>query len=224
MAFIDAAHRRGIAVILDVVYNHFGPEGNYLPLYAPDFISDRHRTPRGGAINFDGVNSKPVREFFIENALYWLEEFHLDGLRLDAIHAIRDDSAPGILTELAERVRARVARPVHLLVENDNNEVEYLIRGDNEPRLYTAQWNDDIHHALHVAATAEQSGYYSAYGDTDLLAKALSGALRIKEKRRLIGAGREVRRARRCRTRRSSLFCRTTTRSATARSANASTP
>ena len=102
-AFVEAAHRRGISVSLDVVYNHFGPHGNYLPRYAPDILTDRHKTPWGDAINFDGPNSGPVREFFLQNAEYWIDAFHLDGLRLDAAHAIKDDSRPDVLDELAER-------------------------------------------------------------------------------------------------------------------------
>ncbi len=118
-AFVKAAHRHGVSVLLDVVYNHFGPEGNYLPLYAPDFFTSRHQTPWGDAINFDGPNSGPVREFFIQNAEYWIEEFHLDGLRLDAAHEIKDDSRPDVLDELAERLRSRFERPIHLLLENE---------------------------------------------------------------------------------------------------------
>src|SRR5690606_21659937 len=102
---VQAAHRRGLMVLLDVVYNHFGPDGNYLHAYAQPFFSARHQTPWGAAINFDGLGSETVREFFIHNALYWLEEYHLDGLRLDAVHAIRDDSPQHILAELEERVR-----------------------------------------------------------------------------------------------------------------------
>jgi maltooligosyltrehalose trehalohydrolase len=173
-ALVEAAHARGIAVLLDIVCNHFGPEGNYLPLYAPDFFTDRHRTPWGDAINFDGVNARPVRDFFIENAEYWIEEFHLDGLRLDAVHAIRDDSRPDFLDELATRLRLKHTRPIHLLLENEDNEPERLIRREGEPVLYTAQWNDDVHHVLHVAGTGETNGYYSAYGETKLLAKALA--------------------------------------------------
>jgi malto-oligosyltrehalose trehalohydrolase len=111
---IAQAHARGLMVLLDVVYNHFGPEGNYLHLYAPQFFTDRHHTPWGAAINFDGENARPVRDFFIHNALYWIEEFHVDGLRLDAVHAIADDSAPHILVEIAatnpRRSRARASR------------------------------------------------------------------------------------------------------------------
>jgi 1,4-alpha-glucan branching enzyme/maltooligosyltrehalose trehalohydrolase len=153
-------------VFLDVVYNHFGPEGNYLGHYAADFFSDRHPSPWGAAINFDGTNSHWVRRFFIHNALYWLEEFHLDGLRLDAVHAIHDDSSPDFLEELAQAVNDGPAqtRPIHLVLENDDNAAHYL-RRDNagRPRAYTAQWNDDLHHALHVIATGERDGYYQDY-------------------------------------------------------------
>jgi len=105
---IDEAHERGLMVFLDVVYNHFGPSGNYLHLYAPGFFTDRHKTPWGAGINFDGPESRPVRDFFIHNSLYWLEEYRFDGLRLDAVHAIADDRRPDILTELGETVRARL--------------------------------------------------------------------------------------------------------------------
>lgn len=159
---VQAAHERGLMVFLDVVYNHFGPEGNYLHLYAPQFFTDRHRTPWGAAINFDGELSGWVRGFFIHNALYWLEEYHLDGLRLDAVHAIADGSEKHFLIELAERVRRRFdsERHVHLVLENDANEARYLGRG-----RYDAQWNDDLHHALHVTVTGESGGYYADYAD-----------------------------------------------------------
>ena len=173
-AFVEAAHARGIAVLLDVVYNHFGPEGNFLSLYAPDFFTSRHKTPWGDAIQLDGPNSRPVRDFFIENAEYWLEEFHLDGLRFDAIHAIKDDSRPDLLSELAARLRARFSRPIHLILENEDNVPRRLTRHGDKADRYTAQWNDDIHHVLHVAATHERSGYYAAYGSTELLGKAIA--------------------------------------------------
>jgi maltooligosyltrehalose trehalohydrolase len=173
-AFVEAAHAHGIAVLLDVVYNHFGPDGNYLKLYAPDFFTNRHKTPWGDAINYDGPNARPVRDFVIENAEYWIDEFHLDGLRLDAVHAIEDDSRPDILDELAERVRRRFNRPVHLLIENENNEPGRLMRVQGRPIRYTAQWNDDVHHVLRVAATGQQTGYYADYGETRLLSRALA--------------------------------------------------
>ncbi|HWY21331.1 MAG TPA: malto-oligosyltrehalose trehalohydrolase [Candidatus Acidoferrum sp.] len=168
---VQSAHARGIMVLLDVVYNHFGPEGNYLNSYAPQFFSDRHHTPWGSAINFDGAESRPVRNFFIHNALYWLTEYHFDGLRLDAVHAIIDDSTPHILTELAGAVRTAVEpdRQVHLILENDLNQSRYLRRADDcQPQTYTAQWNDDVHHALHTLITGEQDGYYSDYSDRPL--------------------------------------------------------
>ena len=155
-AFVEAAHARGIAVLLDVVYNHFGPEGNFLSLYAPEFFTNRHKTPWGDAIQFDAPDSRPVRDFFIENAEYWIEEFHLDGLRFDAVHAIKDDSQPDLLDELAARLRARFPRPIHLLLENEDNDPQPLRRNGGKAHLYTAQWNDDIHHVLHVAATHEK--------------------------------------------------------------------
>ena len=165
---IDMAHQKGLMVFLDVVYNHFGPEGNYLHAYAPQFFTERHHTPWGAAINFDGAGSRVVRDFFIHNALYWLEEFHLDGLRFDAVQAIVDDSKSHILTELAEAVRVGSGRerPIHLMLENDDNEARYLRRDDGgRPHWYTAQWNDDIHHAFHVLATGESDGYYSDYAE-----------------------------------------------------------
>ena len=174
-ALVEAAHARGIAVLLDVVYNHFGPDGNYLPVYAPVFFTDRHHTPWGAAINYDGVNAKPVREFIIGNALYWVREFHLDGLRLDAVHAILDDSDRHLLEELAERVRASAVRPLHLLLENEENDPTRLRRADDAPVYHTAQWNDDVHHVLHTAVTGERTGYYADYeGDTELLGTALA--------------------------------------------------
>lgn len=163
---VQTAHAKGLMVFLDVVYNHFGPEGNYLHLYAPQFFTNRHHTPWGEAINFDGPKSRVVRDFFIHNALYWLEEFHFDGLRLDAVHAIVDESKPEILAELAQTVRERFGqeRFVHLVVENVDNRARYLTRNQaGEVQLYDAQWNDDIHHALHTLLTGESDGYYADY-------------------------------------------------------------
>lgn len=177
-ALVDACHARGLMVLLDVVYNHFGPEGAYIHAIAPQTFTDRHSTPWGHAINVDGEESGPVREFFIHNALYWLEEFHLDGLRLDAVHAIIDSSSSHLLEDLAGRVHAAipVTRHVHLVLENEFNQASRLVRGaDGEPRWYTAQWNDDVHHVLHVAATGESMGYYADYaGQTERLGRALA--------------------------------------------------
>jgi malto-oligosyltrehalose trehalohydrolase len=165
-ALVEACHARGLAILLDVVYNHFGPEGNYLPTVAPDFFTERHHTPWGAAINYDGLASRPVRDFVIHNALYWLREFHFDGLRLDAVHAIIDDGRPDIVAEIAETVRREVAgREVHLILENDRNEARRLVRRGGRPVAYTAQWNDALHHALHVLLTGQTSGYYGAYAE-----------------------------------------------------------
>lgn len=176
--FIDAAHGVGLAVFLDVVYNHFGPEGNYLHVYARDFFTARHETPWGTAINFDGTGSRTVRDFYVHNALYWLEEYHFDGLRLDAVHAICDESPTHILTEIAEVVRRGPGRGrcVHLVLENDDNAASFLERAQNGARGYDAQWNDDAHHALHVLVTGETDGYYSDYADAPVrhLARTLA--------------------------------------------------
>lgn len=164
MAFIDAAHARGISVFLDVVYNHFGPDGNYLAGYAPLF-NDRHQTPWGAGINFDGAESSMIREFVIQNALYWITAFRLDGLRIDAVHAIKDDSGEHLLQELLRRVReAAAGRLVHIVAENEDNDAAMLERDEqSRPARFTAQWNDDIHHVLHVAATGERFAYYGDY-------------------------------------------------------------
>ena len=174
-ALIDAAHARNIMVFLDVVYNHFGPDGNYLPAYSPVF-TERHETPWGAAVNYDADGSHLVREFVIQNAIYWITEFHFDGLRLDAVHAIKDDSDTHIVDELASRVRnAAQGRHLHLLLENEENEAGPLERCGSEPQFYTAQWNDDVHHVLHAAVTGETSGYYVDYaGDTEKLGRALT--------------------------------------------------
>jgi maltooligosyltrehalose trehalohydrolase len=173
-ALVDAAHARGVCVLLDVVYNHLGPEGNHLPIFSASYIDDRYKTPWGGAINFDVTHARAVREFFIDNALYWINEFHLDGLRFDAVHAIFDEGPRHVLDELAERLRASSSLPLHLLLENEDNDPKRLERFGSEPIHYTAQWNDDAHHVLHVAATGERTGYYEAYGETTLLAKTLA--------------------------------------------------
>ena len=163
---VQTAHTKGMMVFLDVVYNHFGPEGNYLHLYAEAFFSKKHRTPWGKGFNFDGKHSHWVRQFFIQNALYWLEEFHFDGLQLDAVQAIIDSSQPHFLVELANQVREQcgVERQIHLILENDSNTAGYLNCDTNgKPNQYTAQWNDDIHHALHVLLTGESWGYYQDF-------------------------------------------------------------
>jgi 1,4-alpha-glucan branching enzyme/maltooligosyltrehalose trehalohydrolase len=162
---ICAAHARNLMVFLDVVYNHFGPEGNYLHAYAPQFFNARHQTPWGAAINFDDELSSVVRGFYVHNALYWLEEFNFDGLRLDAVHAIADESGPHILSEIAEAVARHLPqRHIHLVLENDDNAVWPLTRAAHgHESAYAAQWNDDFHHALHVLLTGEGHGYYADY-------------------------------------------------------------
>ncbi len=166
---VDAAHRKGLMVFLDVVYNHFGPEGNYLHVYAKDaFFTEKFYTPWGAAINFSGQDSRVVRDFYIANVLYWLEEYHFDGLRFDAVHSIFDQLSPDILEEIAEKVHEGPGsrRHIHLVLENDHNCAAYLARkADSSPRYFTAQWNDDFHHACHTLLTGETEGYYSDYSD-----------------------------------------------------------
>ncbi len=167
---VAAAHARGLMVLADVVYNHFGPEGNYLHAYAQPFFDRTRHTPWGAAIDF---GADAVRAFFVHNALYWLEEFHCDGLRLDAVHAIEDARRPDIVEEIAQAIAAGPGRDrhVHLILENDRNEAHYLARdGRGAPRCATAQWNDDCHHAAHVLATNERDGYYVDYADDALAA------------------------------------------------------
>jgi malto-oligosyltrehalose trehalohydrolase len=159
---VDAAHERGLMVFLDVVYNHFGPDGNYLHLYAPEFFHPERHTPWGAAIAFD---RPPVRQFFVENALYWLDEYRIDGLRLDAVDQIDDPSDESILVEIARAVRQfGFDRHVHLTTEDDRN-VSFLHTRDEDGRtlLYDGEWNDDFHNVAHVLATGEASGYYADY-------------------------------------------------------------
>jgi malto-oligosyltrehalose trehalohydrolase len=153
-------------MFLDVVYNHFGPDGNYLSSYAKPFFTEKHHTPWGAAINYDAEQNAVVRDFMVHNALYWLEEYNADGLRLDAVHAIVDTSRPHILNDIAAAVRRRIRdREVHLVLENDDNAAWLLRKSGGEPDAYDAQWNDDIHHALHVAVTGQNDGYYGDYKD-----------------------------------------------------------
>lgn len=161
---IQAAHAVGIAVIIDVVYNHFGPEGNYLHRYASTFFTDRYQTPWGSAIDFEGEAGRNVRQFFIQNALYWLNEYRFDGLRLDAVHAIEDASKMHFVDELATALEAGPARDrhIHLILENHDNEASRL-RPSGAGRMSKAQWNDDFHHIAHVLLTGEKDGYYVNY-------------------------------------------------------------
>lgn len=172
---INACHQNGLAVILDVVYNHLGPEGNYLNDYGP-YFTDRYKTPWGPAINLDGPESDEVRRFIIDNALYWVTEYHLDGLRIDAIQGLFDFSARHILDELREAVHRqarRLRRPVVVIAEGDLNDVRVINSLSMGGYGLDAQWNDDFHHALHALLTPERNGYYQDFGDLDHLAKAL---------------------------------------------------
>jgi maltooligosyltrehalose trehalohydrolase len=174
MRLVDACHARGLAALLDVVYNHFGPEGNYLWDYAP-YFTEKYTTPWGAAVNFDGPHSDEVRRFFIGNALQWLEDFHMDGLRLDAIDAIKDTSAYPFLRELADVVHARaeeIGRPFALIAESDLNDAKVIRPPEQNGYGMDAQWSDDFHHALHVLLTGERRGYYADFADIGDLAQA----------------------------------------------------
>jgi len=175
---IDAAHARGLGVIMDVVYNHLGPVGNYLPEFGP-YFSAQHQTSWGDAVNFDGPGSDEVRRFVIDNALMWLRDYHCDGLRLDAVHAIADDSATHILEALAVEVdalAAHVRRPLFLIAESDRGDPRLVRSREAGGYGLRACWADEWHHALHAVLTGEKSGYYADFGSLRLLAKALRQA------------------------------------------------
>ncbi len=172
---VDAAHQHGLSIALDVVYNHLGPEGNYLNAYGP-YFTDRYRTPWGQAINFDGVGCDEVRRFFIENALYWLEDYHFDALRLDAIHGIFDFGACHFLAQLksaVEDLSKRLGREIYLIAESDLNDSRILRGAEKGGYNLDAQWSDDFHHSLHVLLTREQLGYYADFGGTAPLASTM---------------------------------------------------
>jgi maltooligosyltrehalose trehalohydrolase len=173
--FVDAAHARGIAVCLDVVYNHLGPAGNYLAQFGP-YFTERHHTPWGAAVNLDGDDAGEVRAFLVGNALRWLREFHIDALRLDAVHALLDDSPRHVLAELSEAVadlEREVGRPLSLIAESDLNDPVMVTPTDAGGLGMTAQWDDDVHHALHALLTGERHGYYVDFGAPQTLVKAL---------------------------------------------------
>lgn len=178
-ALVDTCHAKGLSVFLDVVYNHFGPKGNYLQIYAPLMNPERH-TPWGAAINFDAEGSALVRDFMFANARYWLNEFRFDGLRFDAVHEIQDFGPRHVLQDLAEQIRASTdGRHVHLIAENAHNEAGWLKRRENGmPWLYDAQWSDDIHHGLHSAITGESAWYYADFNNRiDLIGRSLAEGL-----------------------------------------------
>ena len=173
--FVNAAHEQGLSVALDVVYNHLGPEGNYLNAYGP-YFTDRYRTPWGQALNFDGAGSDEVRRFFIENALYWLENYHFDALRLDAVHGIFDFSARHFLTEIKSAVGAlskRLGRMIHCIAESDLNDSRLLLNHEQGGYDLDAQWSDDFHHSVHRLLTGEDRGYYADFGGIGPLAATL---------------------------------------------------
>ena len=207
-ALVDDAHGHGLMIFLYVVYNHFGPDGNYLPIYAPEFFRSDVSTPWGPAIDF---RRDEVRRFFIENALYWFLEYRFDGLRFDAVHAITETDW---LDEMAAEVRRTVepGRHVHLVLENDDNTAAHL------DCYFDAQWNDDAHHALHVLLTGESDGYYEDLRRTSprrnwRVASARASPIRASL-RRIAAANCAARQAPTCRRRRSCCSCKTTIRSA----------
>jgi maltooligosyltrehalose trehalohydrolase len=166
LRLVDAAHACGLGVILDVMYNHLGPSGNYLREFSPAYFTDRHKTAWGDALNFDGPNSEPVRAFFLANACSWAREYHLDGLRLDATHAILDDSPTHILAEIASRVRDVLPAGRHflLIAENENNEPRLVRPPEDGGFGLDAVWADDFHHQVRVALAGDRDGYYQDYG------------------------------------------------------------
>jgi maltooligosyltrehalose trehalohydrolase len=175
--FVDACHQRGLAVILDVVYNHFGPSGNYLPMFGPYLAEGRGVW--GDLINLDGPESGPVRRYIVDNALMWLTEYRVDGLRLDAVHALKDESPTHILEQLAIEVdaaSAAVGRPLTLIAESDLNDPKLISSRQAQGYGLDAQWDDDVHHCLHALLTGEQQGYYGDFGSIGALAKVMTGA------------------------------------------------
>ncbi|MET8878339.1 malto-oligosyltrehalose trehalohydrolase [Nocardia sp. NPDC004604] len=173
--FVNACHTRGLAVALDVVYNHFGPSGNYLPRFAPYLTEGRNTW--GQSLNLDGPASDPVRRFIIDNALRWLRDFHIDALRLDAVHALVDRTATHILAELAtetECLAAHVRRPLSLIAESDLNDPRLITPRAAGGYGLTGQWNDDLHHAVHTAVSGERQGYYADFGTLRCLAQTLT--------------------------------------------------
>jgi maltooligosyltrehalose trehalohydrolase len=172
---INATHAAGIAVVLDVVYNHLGPEGNYLDAYGP-YFTETYRTPWGRAVNYDGPGSDEVRRLVIDNALYWVTEYHVDALRLDAVHGIFDFGALHLLQELAQAVHeqaARLGRTVVVIAESDLNDPKLIRSPEQGGYGLDAQWSDDFHHAIHAALTGERSGYYADFGSPEMIAEAL---------------------------------------------------
>ncbi|MEA2489513.1 MAG: maltooligosyltrehalose trehalohydrolase [Acidobacteriota bacterium] len=173
---VDACHQRGLAILLDVVFNHLGPEGNYLGEYGP-YFTDRYKTPWGLALNFDGPHSDHVRWFFVHAALQWVDEFHFDGLRVDAVHAIIDHSAEPFLQDLTNAVRERaelLGRNIYTIAESDLNDPRVITSSEQLGLGFDSQWCDDFHHSLHTLLTGERDGYYEGFGKTSDLARVLT--------------------------------------------------
>src|SRR5699024_7881628 len=174
--FVDAAHAQGLAVCLDVDYNHRRPSGNYLPRFGPYFTAD-HQTPWGAALNLDGPDSHPVRQFILDNASRWFTAFHIDALRLDAVHALVDESGTHLLAELSQQVgklAEEEGRPLSLIAESDQNDPAAVTPAAEGGLGMTAQWDDDVHHAIHAFLTGERHGYYTDFGSAQALAKAMT--------------------------------------------------
>lgn len=174
--FVNACHKQGLAVCLDVVYNHLGPEGNYLSLFGP-YFTDKYKTPWGQSINYDDAQSDHVRSYFLQNALYWIKEYHIDALRLDAVHCIYDLSAKHLLEELqelAQQTCKTLGKPAYLIAESDLNDSRLLHSKKQGGYALDAQWSDDFHHATHALLTEEKNGYYSDFGSVHHLAKAFT--------------------------------------------------
>ncbi|OPC80608.1 malto-oligosyltrehalose trehalohydrolase [Embleya scabrispora] len=174
--FVDACHTHGLGVILDVVHNHLGPSGNHLPAFGP-YFTDRYRTPWGSAVNLDGPGSDEVRAYLVGSALMWLRDYHVDGLRLDAVHALADNRAVPFLEELSEAVdklAAATGRPLFLIAESDLNDPRVVTPRESGGMGVQAQWSDDFHHALHALLTGERQGYYGDFGSMGTLAKTLT--------------------------------------------------
>ncbi len=175
---VDACHARGLGVVMDVVYNHLGPAGNYLPEFGP-YLTEAHMTPWGPAVNLDRAASDEVRRFILDNALMWLRDYHVDGLRLDAVHALVDERAIHLLEQLAQEVEAlgaRLRKPLWLVAESDVNDPRTVMAREAGGRGMEGQWTDDVHHALHAYLTGERASYYADFGSPATLAKALAKA------------------------------------------------
>jgi len=175
--FVDACHARGLGVVMDVVYNHLGPAGNYLPEFGP-YLTEAHTTPWGPAVNLDMPGSDEVRRYVLDNVRMWLRDYHVDGLRLDAVHALVDERATHLLEEMAvevEALSAELRKPLFLVAESDLNDARTVMSREAGGRGLQGQWADDVHHALHVALTGETSGYYADFAGLDVLAKVLTG-------------------------------------------------